>query len=205
MPISSGTLCATTCSKAERLSFTTIFTRPISCPRIAMRTVYLRAALRPPRSISVKAAVSPSGVDLKVEFWRFRPCLFFGSNGSPHCKDLQTMVSHAHWEHKLPTRHSLRFWLCHTVLGIAVKAPRAWLHYFSVNDLGPAAVAGLGLMRLVWSPDQDSASCSRRSDLSATQPRALGCKVSEEFVVPAEWSRRGPRWSVFCLRLRRLQ
>ena len=42
-----------------------------------------------------------SGVDLKVEFWRFRPCPFFGSNGSPHCKDLQTMVSHAHWERKL--------------------------------------------------------------------------------------------------------
>jgi hypothetical protein len=89
--------------------------------------------------------VRVSGVDLKVEFWRFRPCPFFGSNGSPHCKDLQTMVSHAHWERKLSTRSSLRSWLCHTVLGIAVKAPRAWLHYFSVNDLGPADRNSLSL------------------------------------------------------------
>jgi hypothetical protein len=86
-----------------------------------------------------------SGADLKVEFWRFRPCPFFGSNGSPHCKDLQTMVSHAHSERKLSTRSSLRSWLCHTVLGIAVKAPRAWLHYFSVNDLGPADRNSLSL------------------------------------------------------------
>jgi hypothetical protein len=39
----------------------------------------------------------------------------------------------------------LRSWLCHTVLGIAVKAPRAWLHYFSVNDLGPADRNSLSL------------------------------------------------------------
>jgi hypothetical protein len=55
------------------------------------------------------------------------------------------MVSHAHWERKLSTRSSLRSWLCHTVLGIAVKAPRAWLHYFSVNDLGPADRNSLSL------------------------------------------------------------
>jgi len=42
--------------------------------------------------------VRVSGVDVKVEFWRFRPCPFLGSNGSPHSKDLQTMVSHAHWQ-----------------------------------------------------------------------------------------------------------
>jgi hypothetical protein len=82
--------------------------------------------------------VQVSGVDVKVS-------TFFGSNGSPHCKDLQTMVSHAHWERKLSTRSSLRSWLCHTVLGIAVKAPRAWLHYFSVNDLGPADRNSLSL------------------------------------------------------------
>jgi hypothetical protein len=39
----------------------------------------------------------------------------------------------------------LRSWLCHTVLGIAVRAPRAWLHYFSVNDLGPADRNSLSL------------------------------------------------------------
>jgi hypothetical protein len=63
--------------------------------------------------------VRVSGVDVKVEFWRFRPCPFFGSNGSPHSKDLQTMVSHAHWERKLST--------------------------FSVNDLGPADRNSLSL------------------------------------------------------------
>ena len=76
-----------------------------------------------------------SGVDVKVEFWRFRPCPFLGSNGSPHCKDLQTMVSHAHWERKLDallvailamphsTRHRGK-----SAAGLAA----------SVNDLGPA-------------------------------------------------------------------
>jgi hypothetical protein len=61
-------------------------------------------------------------------------------------KTLQTMVSHAHSERKLSTRSSLRSWLCHTALGIAVKAPRAWPHYFSVNDLpcgSQFAVGGL--------------------------------------------------------------
>jgi len=49
--------------------------------------------------------VRVSGADLKVEFWRFRVCPFFG------CKDLQTVVSHAHSERKLSTRSSLRSWL----------------------------------------------------------------------------------------------
>jgi hypothetical protein len=71
-------------------------------------------------------------------------------------KTCKTMVSHAHSERKLSTRSSLRSWLCHTALGIAVKAPRAWPHYFSVNDLRPAdrnslslTVPGLGLTILL--------------------------------------------------------
>ena len=100
-----------------------------------------------------------SGVDLKVEFWRFRPCPFLGSNGSPHSKDLQTMVSHAHWERKLSSHSSLRSWLCHTVLGIAVKAPRAWLPLSTTSALRIAIrwtgvdavslVPGLGLSILL--------------------------------------------------------
>jgi hypothetical protein len=38
MPISSGTLCATACSRRSSYHPRTIFTRPISCLRIAMRT-----------------------------------------------------------------------------------------------------------------------------------------------------------------------